>query len=467
MRPDLSRSEVELPAASLSERGSDVNMAFVERSIVVDHKRGTVYIQSLIDDDEEWVHATSSVVESLSQTQESTVSVDGGAVNAPSENKLPPLEVQGSVASREPNIALDFDKFEIHRPLEKAYRDSVLVCQDHLAAGDSYELCLTENTEILTPTETSGWELYKRLRATNPAPFGAFLRLSGATLIGSSPERFLGWNRSGDCQLRPIKGTVRKGPGVTHEHAASILNSSKERAENLMIVDLIRHDLAGVIGASRRSVSQLMKVEEYHTVFQLVSVIEGRLPDQPELKQAQNQEEEKNCTGQEKAKEAERAKSTSTPRIPGGIDVLKACLPPGSMTGAPKKRSCELLAALEQRPREVYAGVLGYMDVGGGGDFAVVIRSAWRWDGEEVDVDEGEGEEKNVNGAVKEGKEKEKEETISINGNGKQERNIKRQRRHVWRVGAGGAVTAQSSDAAEFAEMEGKLESVLRTFSPS
>jgi para-aminobenzoate synthetase len=97
------------------------------------------------------------------------------------------------------------------------------------------------------------------------------------TVIGSSPERFLQWDRRGHLQFRPIKGTVKKGPGVNQTDAHAILNSSKERAENLMIVDLIGHDLGGVVGAANCYVSQLMVIEEYETVYQLVSAIEGQL----------------------------------------------------------------------------------------------------------------------------------------------------------------------------------------------
>jgi para-aminobenzoate synthetase len=234
------------------------------------------------------------------------------------------------------------------------------------------------------------WALYKRLRRMNPAPFGVFLRLSDAVIVGSSPERFLSWDRSGHCQLRPIKGTVKKSATMTREKAHKILNSSKEQAENLMIVDLIRHDLSGIVGAGNCKVSKLMEVEEYETVYQLVSVIEGQLPQ---------------YSGEDS---------------PRGLDVLKASLPPGSMTGAPKKRSCEILRDIEQRPRGIYSGVMGYLDVGGAGDFSVVIRTA-------------------------------------VKGRGKPDTD-------TWHIGAGGAVTIQSSDLDEFHEMETKVTSALRAF---
>ncbi|CAI4214277.1 unnamed protein product [Parascedosporium putredinis] len=167
----------------------------------------------------------------------------------------------------------------IEKPEELEYCAKVASCQETLAAGDSYELCLTDESKLLGPEALDPWKLYKKLRHRNAAPFGAYLELGGATVVGSSPEQFLKWDRQGRLEFRPIKGTVKKGPDVTWESAAAILNSSKERAENLMIVDLIRHDLSGVVGAANCKVSQLMVIEEYETVYQLVSAIEGQLPE--------------------------------------------------------------------------------------------------------------------------------------------------------------------------------------------
>src|SRR5258708_5391320 len=153
--------------------------------------------------------------------------------------------------------------------------------KEYLSAGDSYELCLTARARVTahprkSPTSSS-WELYKRLRRHNPAPYSGFFRLHPSTLLSSSPERFLSFTRPphSRCQLRPIKGTVRKAPGITREVAEELLaGSRKEVAENLMIVDLIRHDLHGVVGDDV-SIKQFCRVEEYETVWQMVSVIEG------------------------------------------------------------------------------------------------------------------------------------------------------------------------------------------------
>ncbi|TEB38879.1 para-aminobenzoic acid synthetase [Coprinellus micaceus] len=256
------------------------------------------------------------------------------------------------------------------RSSKQRYISRIRQAKEHLYAGDSYELCLTARTRISIPSNPSPLppNIVENLRKTNPAPHSAYLRLHPTTLMSSSPERFLSFSRPPNpmCQLRPIKGTVRKGPGITRAVAEQLLaGSPKEVAENLMIVDLIRHDLHGFCG-----------VEEYETVWQLVSVIEG-----------------KHEKGSAKHDDYDL-----------GWNVLKSSLPPGSMTGAPKKRSTA--------EREVYSGVFGYWDVGGGGDWSVTIRP---------DTEE-------------------------------------------WAIGAGGAITALSDPEAEWDEMVLKLQSVLKSF---
>lgn len=202
-----------------------------------------------------------------------------------------------------------------------------------------------------------------------------------------------------------MKGTVKKTAEInTLAQAEKLLKVEKEQAENLMIVDLVRHDLHGIVGAGNVNVPKLMVVEEYRSVFQMISVVEGQIPDLTATNSTYTQEE---------VVEAKKRRYT-------GIDVLAASLPPGSMTGAPKKRSCEILQDIEGHvPRSLYSGVVGYMDVGGRGDFSVIIRSLFKWDDEVI---------------VNEGKEHE-----------------------VWHIGAGGAVTSLSTPVGEREEMETKL----------
>ncbi|KAI9460504.1 para-aminobenzoate synthase [Lactarius psammicola] len=362
----------------------DLSLVFVERSIVVDSHSGDVYIQSLKTDDDQWMEETARRLTQASFT--------------PSTTALP----------CDPPVALFSQPPVIHLPYEQVYKARILEAKEYLFSGDSYELCLTARTRITIqprriPTSLS-WELYKRLRRSNPAPYSGYLRLHPSTLLSSSPERFLSFTRPphSRSQLRPIKGTVRKAPGITREVAERMLaGSNKEVAENLMIVDLIRHDLHSAVGENV-SVKQFCRVEEYETVWQMVSVIEGAAPPDSDV-------------------DSERML---------GWDILRRSFPPGSMTGAPKKRSVEILQTLEDNNRGIYSGVFGYWDVGGGGDWSVVIRSCFKYDDRSRDgaADDADPE------------------------------------METWTVGAGGAITALSDEDAEWDEMLTKLQSVLRTF---
>lgn len=232
-------------------------------------------------------------------------------------------------------------------------------------------------------------------------------------ILSSSPERYICWDRSQTAQCRPIKGTVQKKPGVTAEMANAILSSSKERAENLMIVDLTRHQLHGVYGSHNVRVTQLMEVEEYETLWQLVTVVEA-VPSGIH----------KPMTPGEWQEPTEYASTSERPTVPYlGFQAFVESLPPGSMTGAPKKRSCEILQKEEAGFRRgIYSGVLGYLDVGGGGDFSVVIRTAIKVDEEALDKED------------------------------------------VWRINAGGAITSQSTVEGEYEEMLAKFHSTARAF---
>lgn len=238
----------------------DVNLVFVERSVVIDNQTGDVHVQSLIQQDEEWIVQVTQDLTKLAQSK--------------------------TASTRRTSILSAFAAPTVTLPEKQRYISRIKHAKEHLYAGDSYELCLTARTRIsipsppssLPPNASTSWERYQNLRKTNPAPHSAYLRLHPTTLMSSSPERFLSFSRPPNpmCQLRPIKGTVRKGPGITRAVAEQLLaGSPKEVAENLMIVDLIRHDLHGVLGENVK-VTKFCGVEEYETVWQLVSVIEGK-----------------------------------------------------------------------------------------------------------------------------------------------------------------------------------------------
>ncbi|KAE9374336.1 para-aminobenzoate synthase [Stipitochalara longipes BDJ] len=377
----------------------DLCFAWVERSLVIDHVKNMIYIQQLApraktDDVNAWMDSLATKLEAAFQHASPLPSIS---------------DIRSSVIS-------------ITTPKPSAYESKVLACQSSIRAGDSYELCLTSQTHITLskpPTSNnsslSSWNLYKTLRTRQPAPFSSYLHLGAATLVSCSPERFLTWTSAGRCELRPMKGTVKKSPSVqTLSQATALLDIPKEKAENLMIVDLVRHDLHGVCGSGNVQVPRLMVVEEYKSVFQMISVVIGQIPPSfaPEMRKYLSEEE---------IEDAEKKKYT-------GLDVLAASLPPGSMTGAPKKRSCEILQEIEGgEERGLYSGVVGYMDVRGRGDWSVTIRCMFKWDDEDHTSPEG-GE------------------------------------RETWHVGAGGAVTALSTAVGEREEMETKLAGTLGLF---
>ncbi|WP_405218364.1 anthranilate synthase component I family protein [Agrococcus sp. Ld7] len=218
---------------------------------------------------------------------------------------------------------------------DAAYAEKVARCRAHIRAGDSYVLCLTTAIDgpHIDPIAT-----HARLRSASPVHHGGLLRIAGVTVSSASPETFLRVE-DGVATTRPIKGTRRRGADDDAALARELFESEKERAENVMIVDLCRNDLQRVCAPGTVEVTSLLAVETYPTVHQLVSTVRGRL----------------------------------LPGL-GPLDAVRALFPAGSMTGAPKRRTVELLQALEGAPRGVYSGCFGLV-AGETCHLAMVIRS--------------------------------------------------------------------------------------------
>jgi aminodeoxychorismate synthase component I len=226
------------------------------------------------------------------------------------------------------------------RPRDR-YLADVETCLDRLRAGESYEICLTNSVEL--PFDRDPWLLYRRLRRINPAPYAAFLRLGDAHVLSASPERFLTVDAERHVESRPIKGTAARAadPGIDALLGKELASNAKTQAENLMIVDLLRNDLGRVCEPGTIGVPAFLALESYATVHQLVSTVRGRL----------------------------------RPGV-SAVQAARACFPPGSMTGAPKLRTMEILDELEGRPRGIYSGAVGHFGLAGTADLSVVIRTA-------------------------------------------------------------------------------------------
>ncbi len=229
------------------------------------------------------------------------------------------------------------------------YLADIARCQAALAAGESYEVCLTD--QISTSASPEPFELYRVLRRTNPAPFAAYLKLGKLAVLSSSPERFLSVDRERRVQARPIKGTTRRSPDPAEDDAlrSELTHDEKTYAEHLMIVDLLRNDLGRVCEVDSVRVPELMVVEDYATVHQLISTVTGVL-------------------------ESERSP----------VQCVRACFPGGSMTGAPKLRTMGIIDETERVARGVYSGAIGYFSLDGSVDLSIVIRTIvlqpWRDD---------------------------------------------------------------------------------------
>lgn len=299
---------------------ADATMVFADRALVLDHVTGSTHLLALVEEAGE--AADEAAAEAwLIGTAERLGQLAGLSLPAP----RPP--------AADGEITLRHDR--------GAYLDLIGTCLEEISAGETYEVCLTNTAEARTSLDP--WTAYRTLRRTSPAPFAALLQFGELSVLSTSPERFLRVSRDGLAESSPIKGTRPRGATPAEDAALieDLLSDEKDRSENLMIVDLVRNDLGRCAVPGTVEAEELFRVETYATVHQLVSTVRARL--RPEA---------------------------------SAVDCVRAAFPGGSMTGAPKLRTMQIIDRLEAGPRGVYSGAIGYFSLSGAADLSIVIRTA-------------------------------------------------------------------------------------------
>jgi para-aminobenzoate synthetase len=293
----------------------DAAMIFADRGLAVDHLTGTTYLLALVDPADDtgaraWLRHTAARLRALAGAS--------------------PWSVGHPLTLGE--VSLRHDRSQ--------YLELIAACHRAIKEGESYEVCLTNM--VLGKATIDPWPAYQLLRAQSPAPFAAWLRFADLFVLSTSPERFIRVSRHGVVESRPIKGTRRRGSSAEQDRLLreDLAASDKDRAENLMIVDLVRNDIGSCAQPGSVHVPSIFAVESYAHVHQLVSTVRARL----------------------------RSGVTA-------VDCVRAAFPGGSMTGAPKLRTMQIIDDLERGPRGIYSGALGYFSLNGAADLAIVIRT--------------------------------------------------------------------------------------------
>jgi anthranilate synthase component 1/para-aminobenzoate synthetase len=307
--------------AEVPDGAPDAALLFAGRAVVLDHERQCTWLLALAgpsagDDADAWLAATAAVVSGLS------AAAAAGPAPAPAA----------------PSKAPEFRS----RDTREAYLAKIREAQAEITEGNTYEVCLTTVLHATAAEPLDPLDTYLALRRRNPAPFASLLRFGRLTVASTSPERFLGLDAGGRLRAEPIKGTRRRLPDPEADAAVveELAGSAKDRAENIMIVDLLRNDLSHFAVPGSLQVSRLCAIESYATVHQMVSTIDAQL-------------------------------------LPGAVraEAVAAAFPAGSMTGAPKISTMDILDRLETGPRGVYSGAVGYFSLDGAADLSVVIRT--------------------------------------------------------------------------------------------
>lgn len=306
---DLGRRIEKLPQQAHNDLDvPDMAIGIYDWAVIVDHQLRRSWLCSM-GNDEQTLDRWSSLQQIF---QDDSASGDDS------------IHVNGDITS-------NFDKEHYARAFHKV--------KQYIRSGDCYQVNLAQRFDV--GVSGSSWAIYKELRKLNPAPFAAYMKLNECAILSSSPERFLKVT-DGHVETKPIKGTRRRSSFAFEdsELARELLESEKDRAENLMIVDLLRNDLGKNCRTGSIAVPKLYALESYATVHHLVSTVTGRL--------AKNRH---------------------------ALDLLRGCFPGGSITGAPKYRAMEIIEELEPHRRTVYCGSIGYIGFDGNMDTNITIRT--------------------------------------------------------------------------------------------
>ena len=307
---DLSRRLESLPAIALdAENTPDMAVGIYDWAVIVDHAK-----------QQSWL-----VSQGMSTKTTDNWDALISQFSPPHEpEEIPVFKVLGDIQSN-----MTQAQYEVAFDHIKAY----------LKEGDCYQVNLAQRFSC--QCEGNAWEAYLRLRRINSAPYCAYLNLPDVQILSSSPERFLSVDK-GRVETKPIKGTIARKPGFLENEAQieTLVNSLKDRAENLMIVDLLRNDISKSCQPGSVKVPKLFAVESFATVHHLVSTVEGQLE-----------------TGLH------------------ALDLLRGCFPGGSITGAPKIRAMEIIEELEPNCRGAYCGSIGYIGYNGNMDTNIAIRT--------------------------------------------------------------------------------------------
>ena len=363
----------------------DAALIFAGRAVVLDHDQRCIYVLSLAGGGPGTGRDSGDAGADTGWESLVRQAVKAAAVN-------PPVAPAGSLPGSTPGSLPESRPIPVPQFTVRDSRDSYLAkvrsAQAEIADGNSYEVCLTTSLTAALAQPLTGSDilsLYRALRHRSPGPFASLLRFDGYSLAGTSPERFLSFDAAGRMRAEPIKGTRPRGTTAAEDRAleADLVSSVKDRAENIMIVDLLRNDLSRFAVPGSVTVPRLCAVETYATVHQLVSTVDAVL-----------------------LPAASRA------------EAVAVAFPPGSMTGAPKISTMAILDRLEEAPRGAYSGVAGWFSLTGAADLSVVIRT--------LEIRDG---------------------SLSL--------------------GVGGAVTADSDPAEEWAEVRAKAFGVLSALGAS